>query len=83
MFHFGSQQAERVLADVLYINMSLAVIIAPDPAGHGWVIDNGEIELKWMSIDAVPEELLHFVNCGCNTGCESNRFGLASQFSLL
>ena len=75
MSHFGSQQAERVLADVLYINMSLAVINAPDPAEHGWVIDNGEIKHKWMSIDAAPEELLQFVNCGCKTGCESNRCG--------
>ena len=57
MSHFGSQQAERVLADVLYINMSLAVTNAPDPAEHGWIIVNGGIELKWMSIDAAPEEL--------------------------
>jgi hypothetical protein len=52
-----------------------AVINAPDPAEHGWVINNDEIELKWMSIDAAPEELLQFVNCGCKTGCESNRCG--------
>ena len=52
-----------------------AVINAPDPAEHGWIIDNGEIELKWMSIDAAPEELLQFVNCSCKTGCESNRCG--------
>ena len=65
---FGSQQAERVLADVLYINMSLAVINAPDPAEHGWVNDtDGAIELKWMSIDAAPEELLQFVNFSCKT----------------
>ena len=64
MSHFGSQQAKHVLADAMYINMSLVVINAPDPAEHEWVINNGEIELKWMSI-----------NCGCKTRCESNRCG--------
>ena len=68
MSHFGFQQVERVLADVLrYINRSLAAINAPDPAEHGWVMGYGD--------DAEPEELLQCVNCRCKRGCESNRCG--------
>lgn len=52
-----------------------AIINAPDPAQHGWLINREHIEIQWMSIRAAPDELLQFVNCGCKTGCESNRCG--------
>ncbi len=45
----------------------------PSPSEHGWIVQGDEIELKWMSTKPAPDEALQFVNCGCHTGCNSQR----------
>lgn len=49
-------------------------IDAPSFLEHGWDEDkDGNVKIKWLSGPPAPESLLVFVNCGCKTGCKSNR----------
>lgn len=47
-------------------------IEAPSPDGHGWVIDDGELRIKWMSKTPAPPELMARVHCGCKkSACQT------------
>ena len=46
----------------------------PSPFMHGWKIDeNGHISIDWMDGNCAPDVLLKNYNCGCKTGCSTNR----------
>ena len=34
---------------------------------------NGRLEITWISIPIAPDSILSFINCGCKTGCSTNR----------
>ena len=48
-------------------------IEAPSFLENGWEDEDGNVKVKWLSGAPAPEALLVFVNCGCKTGCKSNR----------
>lgn len=50
-------------------------IASPSPVGRGW-LDDGEgdgLKIDWMLNTALPRDLLLLVNCGCKSGCNSNK----------
>ncbi|XP_062498902.1 uncharacterized protein LOC134176238 [Corticium candelabrum] len=45
----------------------------PSPIGHGWDIDDGDINVLWMTLSSAPLALLELLRCGCSSGCNSAR----------
>ena len=45
----------------------------PTPDGHGWIIEDGCIKVKWMTQPAAPADVLNVTSCKCKTGCTSDR----------
>ena len=45
----------------------------PDITNHGWIIQDGFVSINWMALPPAPDGILENVNCGCKTGCSSNR----------
>ena len=37
----------------------------PSPVGHGWVEEDGNLSIKWMSEEPAPAVLLEFRSCSC------------------
>lgn len=48
-------------------------ISPPTINGHGWIVDGQSITVDWMDLPAAPDGVLDVVNCGCVTGCQTNR----------
>ena len=46
----------------------------PNPNEHGWVVQGNRIEVRWMTQDQAPPELLKQQACGCKKStCKNNR----------
>ncbi|XP_046856604.1 uncharacterized protein LOC124449684 [Xenia sp. Carnegie-2017] len=45
----------------------------PPPDENGWKTIDGKLQIVWMTIPPAPDSLLDNVNCGCKTGCNSQR----------
>lgn len=50
-----------------------SIISPPSPDKHGWSIDQGQINIKWMSQDPAPANILNTIYCSCKTGCSTTR----------
>jgi hypothetical protein len=51
-----------------------AITNAPSPSNHGWTIIQGELEVKWMTLDPAPNALLNVSKCRCRvTKCRTNQ----------
>ena len=47
---------------------------APSPVGHGWKLVDGALQIVWMTLPAVPADLVNQVTCGCaKSACKSPR----------
>ena len=42
----------------------------PSPVGHGWVEEDGNLSIKWMSGEPAPAVLLEFLSCSCARSCK-------------
>jgi len=42
----------------------------PSPVGHGWVEEDGNLSIKWMSGEPAPAVLLEFLSCSCPRSCK-------------
>ena len=42
----------------------------PSPIGHGWVEEDGDLSIKWMSGEPAPAVLLEFLSCSCARSCK-------------
>ncbi|XP_062513276.1 uncharacterized protein LOC134189062 [Corticium candelabrum] len=40
------------------------------PIGHGWDIDDGDINVLWMTLPLAPLALLELLRCGCSSSCK-------------
>ena len=40
-------------------------IYAPAPDGHGWTINDGQLNILWMTCKPAPEEILELISCTC------------------
>lgn len=54
----------------------------PSPDGRGWIVQEGHIQLNWMSLPPAPAALLDLIMCGytgkCSTGhCTCQRNGIS------
>ncbi|XP_077972179.1 uncharacterized protein LOC120332986 [Styela clava] len=47
--------------------------IIPSPIGHGWVLDDGVLQVKWMDLLPAPKSVLELANCKCKKNrCQNN-----------
>ncbi|XP_070562293.1 uncharacterized protein [Ptychodera flava] len=45
---------------------------APSPHGHGWIVQDSELSIQWMSFPPAPDSIINFVSCKCKkSGCSS------------
>ena len=40
---------------------------------NGWRLYDGELHIVWMTTPPAPDSLLECINCGCKTGCKTQR----------
>ena len=53
---------------------SLQPIIAPPViTDFGWEINEGNVDIKWMTMPTAPDGILENANCGCKSGCSTRR----------
>ena len=45
----------------------------PSIIEFGWEGNEGQVDIRWMSIPAAPDGILENVNCGCRSGCSTKR----------
>ena len=58
----------------IWRNATRPILDLPDFTEHGWKIDDdGQLGIKWMSLQPAPNALLLLVNCKCTKGCKNNR----------
>ena len=41
--------------------------------GNGWRSHEGQLEIVWMTLPPARDSVLECVNCGCKTGCKTQR----------
>ena len=67
------QHLKRANYQVLVWRKALTAIQAlPEPAGHGWAMEEGCLKPVYMTKDPAPASLLELTTCGCKSGCETN-----------
>ena len=42
----------------------------PSPVDQGWVQEDGQLSIKWMSVEPAPAALLEFLSCSCARSCK-------------
>ena len=46
----------------------------PCPSGHGWIIHQDTLSVRWMTLDPAPPELLRISKCSCQkTKCKTKQ----------
>ena len=50
-----------------------AITLLPPISDYGWEINDGQVQVKWMTMPAAPDGILENVNCGCKSGCSTRR----------
>ena len=43
----------------------VGVVNTPSPVGHGWVIESGDLMVKWLSKPYAPQKLIELTHCRC------------------
>ena len=43
----------------------------PSITEFGWEVNKGQVNIRWMTKAAAPDEILE--NCGCKSGCSTRR----------
>ena len=52
----------------------------PNPDGHGWLVDELGLKIKWMNLLPPPDAVLELVNCKCKrTLCKTDACTCASS----
>ena len=44
--------------------------IMPSPHGHGWSVDENDIDIVWNKCSPALDEILYLLTCGCTRKCE-------------
>ena len=65
---------ERVNQQALAWNkcLSCQLQLTP-PAGNGWRLSNGQLEIVWSTVPSAPNSLIECIDCKCKTGCKTKR----------
>ena len=45
----------------------------PNAEYNGWLLENDNLIIDWMTIPPAPDTVLEFVSCNCIKSCDSNR----------
>jgi hypothetical protein len=45
----------------------------PSISEFGWEVNEGQVNIRWMTKAAAPDGILENVNCGCKSGCSTRR----------
>lgn len=45
----------------------------PPAVGNGWKMEEGQLEIVWVTRASAPGSLIEFVRCQCKTGCHTQR----------
>ncbi|KAL7381963.1 hypothetical protein ABVT39_014244 [Epinephelus coioides] len=49
-------------------------ICAPSPAGYGWHLEDGKLQVTWMTRNLAPDSVLQEIHCSCKgSTCETGR----------
>ena len=43
------------------------------PNNHGWSVEDGSVNIMWMTQPPAPPDVLKLISCRCSTGCTSQR----------
>ena len=49
------------------------VMSPPSICEFGWEVNEGLVNIRWMTMPAAPDGILENVNCGCKSGCSTRR----------
>ncbi len=49
------------------------VMSPPSISEFGWEVNEGQLNIRWMTMPAAPNGILENVNCGCKSGCSTRR----------
>ena len=66
------QHALRVNYSAYLGKHALVLANVPSPVGHGWVEENGKLEVVFMTEQPAPFSLAELIRCGCKTPCVRN-----------
>ncbi|XP_070535408.1 uncharacterized protein [Ptychodera flava] len=56
----------------IYRRCLQAKMDAPSPHGHGWIVQDSELSIQWMTLPPAPDSIINFVSCKCKkSGCSS------------
>ena len=58
---------------VIWLQSLQAEMDIPPVNENGWRVSDGELEIVWMTTPPMPDSLLECINCGCKTGCQTQR----------
>lgn len=65
---------ERVNQQALAWNKCLSCQLQlPPPAGNGWRLSDGQLEILWSTLPSAPDSLIECIDCKCKTGCGTKR----------
>ncbi|XP_070548281.1 uncharacterized protein [Ptychodera flava] len=56
----------------IYRRCLQAKMDAPSPHGHGWIVQDSDVSIQWMTLPPAPDSIINFVSCKCKkSGCSS------------
>ena len=65
---------ERVNQQAFARNNCLSSMLQlPPPAGNGWRLSDGQLEIVWSTLPSAPDSLIECIDCKCKTGCRTKR----------
>ncbi|XP_070581399.1 uncharacterized protein [Ptychodera flava] len=49
----------------IYRRCLQAKMDAPSPHGHGWIVQDSDVSIQWMTLPPAPDSVISFVSCKC------------------
>ena len=46
---------------------------SPSPVGHGWKLEDNQLQIVWGTQEPAPESILECVHCKCQKGYKTRR----------
>ena len=43
------------------------------PVGHGWVYEEGDLCIKWLTVGATPDKIFELMTCTCSRKCTGGK----------
>ena len=63
----------------IWRSAALPCIAPPSPVNYGWMLEEGQLKVQWLSGPPAPPEVLKIVKCNCKkSGCQGSKCLCAS-----